>query len=65
MTTRTPPPARPGCSGEQAGGRLAHDFLGPVAEDVLGPHEPADDPSLRVEQEEGVVLGLVEEEAEQ
>ena len=50
--------------GEEAGEVLADDLVGPVAEEPLGPEVPADQPPVRVDQEEGVLGRVGREQVE-
>src|SRR5262249_53347291 len=53
-----------GVLGVEAGEVLADDLLGPVALDALGPRVPADHPPFGAQQEDGVVPGAFDQEAE-
>ena len=50
--------------GEEAGEVLADDLVRPVAEEPLGPEVPADQPPVRVGQEEGVLGRVGREQVE-
>jgi hypothetical protein len=58
-------PAAAVLRGEQVGGAPADDLGGGVPEDVLGPAVPAGHDPVSAEQDDGVVLTLDQEEAEE